>query len=241
VGLGSYYRTVWARASRDTVAFLKSQILVGLVVAVVTALVTGRVSADVGEAFNVRVAVYAAVVAAAAIALVALVWNLVTVPWRLHEEQTMRATTLTGQVSDLEAGPAPKLVFVREACCQRNASLGQVGVANPHSVTVKDARVSITIPALQLDDVPLKWAGKAAGEGFDIHPAPLSRHPHTEYFLSVGDSPGRYFFHPADGPFLPIEAGHYGAELCVKGHNIAATTAKIVFAVTDRSLTLTLM
>jgi hypothetical protein len=90
VGRGSYYRMVWAHAWRDTVTFLKAQILVSLLVAVLTALVTGVVSAGIGEQFNVKVAVYAAVVAAAAIALVALVWNLVTVPWRLHEELAAR-------------------------------------------------------------------------------------------------------------------------------------------------------
>jgi hypothetical protein len=75
LGRRAYYGTVWARASRTTVAFLKSQILVGLAIAVVTAIVTGAVSADVGEAFNVQVAIYAAVVASLAVALFAFAWN----------------------------------------------------------------------------------------------------------------------------------------------------------------------
>jgi hypothetical protein len=94
VGLGSYYRIVWARACRYTVAFLKAQILVGLLLTLVTAAVTGWVSADIGEQFNTKVAFYAAVVAAAVVALFALAWNLVTVPWRLHEEQAARLRTL---------------------------------------------------------------------------------------------------------------------------------------------------
>ena len=86
----AYQGIVWTRAWRDTVAFLKAHVLVGLVIAVVTALVMGRVSADIGEAFNVRVAICAAVAAAVFVAFCVLGWNLMTAPWRLYEEQAAR-------------------------------------------------------------------------------------------------------------------------------------------------------
>jgi hypothetical protein len=90
VGLISYHCTVYARAARDTTAFLKAQVLVGLLIAVATAIVIGWASADVGETFNMRVAIYAAVVAAAAVGFLAFLWNLATAPWRMHEEQAAR-------------------------------------------------------------------------------------------------------------------------------------------------------
>src|SRR5262249_52238577 len=51
---------------------------------------TGVMSADIGEPFNARVAAYAAIVAGAVVALLAFVWNLIAVPWRLHDEQAAR-------------------------------------------------------------------------------------------------------------------------------------------------------
>jgi hypothetical protein len=90
VGIRSYYRTVCARAWRDTLAFLKAHVLVGLAVTLFTAVVTGVVSVDVGETFNARVAIYAAVWASAAITLIVLVWNVVAVPWRMHQELLTR-------------------------------------------------------------------------------------------------------------------------------------------------------
>jgi hypothetical protein len=91
VGLGSYYQKVWARAWRDTVAFLKAHVLVGLAITVFTPVVTGVVSADVGEAFNARVAVYAAIWVAVVVALFVLALNLVVLtPWRLHAELAAR-------------------------------------------------------------------------------------------------------------------------------------------------------
>jgi hypothetical protein len=56
--------------------------------------VTGWVSRDIGEAFNARVAVYAAIVASVAVVLLAFAWNLVASPWRLHEEQAARLRAL---------------------------------------------------------------------------------------------------------------------------------------------------
>jgi hypothetical protein len=90
VGLGSYYLAVWARAWRDTAKFLKAHVLVGLAITVFTAVVTGVVSGG-GEAFNPRVAVYAAIWAAVAVALFVLTLNLaVLTPWRLHAELAAR-------------------------------------------------------------------------------------------------------------------------------------------------------
>jgi hypothetical protein len=66
VKLGSYYRNVWERVWWDWVAFLKAQIVVSLIGAIIGAVVTGWKSAEVGEAFNTRLALSAAVVAARA-------------------------------------------------------------------------------------------------------------------------------------------------------------------------------
>jgi hypothetical protein len=90
VGLGSYYQRVWQRAWRDTVAFSKAQIVFSLVGALIVAGVTYRISADMDEPFNVKVAAYAAILAAMVIAAGNLVWNLFTVPYRLHHELLAR-------------------------------------------------------------------------------------------------------------------------------------------------------
>jgi hypothetical protein len=90
----AYHRAVWSRGWRDTVTFVKAHVLVGLAIAVITALATGWVSADLGEAFNTRVAVYAAVAAAAFVAYCVLWWNLMAAPWRLHEEPAARLREL---------------------------------------------------------------------------------------------------------------------------------------------------
>jgi hypothetical protein len=90
MSLGAYNRAIWSRAWRDTVTFLKAHVVVGLVIAVITAAVTGWVSADIGESFNVRVAIFAAVVTAFAVAYFASVWNSILAPWRIYEEQAAR-------------------------------------------------------------------------------------------------------------------------------------------------------
>jgi hypothetical protein len=66
-------------------------------------------------------------------------------------------------------------------------------------------------------------------EGVDIHQAPLPHHHHTAPFVSVGDNPGQFFFHPAHGGALRLEAGDYAGELVVKGRNVTAATARIRF------------
>src|SRR5262249_51500520 len=86
-GFGYYCRLVSARAWADTVRFLKAQVLFGSLIAVLTAIVTGVVSAEVGEKFNVHIAVYAVIVAGLVVAFGAFLFNLIAAPWRLHEEQ----------------------------------------------------------------------------------------------------------------------------------------------------------
>ena len=77
--------------SVDGAAVLVAGELVGLAITVFTAVVTGVVSADIGEAFNARVAVYAAIWAAVAVALFVLALNLVVLtPWPLDEAQAAR-------------------------------------------------------------------------------------------------------------------------------------------------------
>jgi hypothetical protein len=90
VVLVSYYRTVGARAWRDTAAFLKAQIVFSLLGALIVAVVTYRISADIGEPFNVKVAAYAAILAAMVVALGAFAWNVIAVPWRMHQELLTR-------------------------------------------------------------------------------------------------------------------------------------------------------
>jgi hypothetical protein len=99
----AYYGAVWSRAWRDTVTFVKAHVLGGLVIAVVTAIVTGLASADIGEAFNVRVAIYAAVAAAGIVAFWILGWNLMAAPWRLYEVLNQEKAMLRERLERLHA------------------------------------------------------------------------------------------------------------------------------------------
>jgi hypothetical protein len=141
--------------------------------------------------------------------------------WRAERQ---RAIALSDRVTEVERRLEPRLVFVQQDCCRRYFSLGVVGVENPNLASVEDAKVYITIPALQVDDVLVKWAGMEADEGLDIHPG---GHHHTSYIVSVGDQVGQFFFHFAYGPALSIEPGRYIAQLRVRGRNVPATTARL--------------
>lgn len=90
VGWANYYGTVWSRAWRDTVTFLKAQILFNLLGALIVAGVTYRIGADIGEPFNVKVAAYAAILAAIVVTVGVFAWNLAAAPWRLREEMAAR-------------------------------------------------------------------------------------------------------------------------------------------------------
>jgi hypothetical protein len=90
VGVGSYYRTVCMRAWRDTAAFLKAQILFNLIVALIVAVVTYWISADIGEPFNVKVAAYAAFLAALVVIAGAFLWNVIEAQWRMYQELLVR-------------------------------------------------------------------------------------------------------------------------------------------------------
>jgi hypothetical protein len=132
-------------------------------------------------------------------------------------------------------------IFVMRECCRSNPSLAIIGVANLNPKTVRNALVYIDIAALQITDRVLAWAGQEADEGLDLHQGPISRHHHTFWFASVGDNAGQYFVHTAYGNHQ-VEAGKYVAELCVKGEDTMAATARveIVFA-PSRSLTVRLL
>ena len=82
----SYYRTVLARAWRDTLTFWKAQILFNLVGGLIVAFVTYSTSVGIGEPFNGKVAAYATILAAMVIGASAFVWNVTAVPWRMHRE-----------------------------------------------------------------------------------------------------------------------------------------------------------
>jgi hypothetical protein len=153
--------------------------------------------------------------------------------WVWREERIARVAA--------EARVGPRLEFVIEDCCRRQDSLGLVGVANPTASSVEDARVYLTIPRLQLDDRVLKWAGMDADVGLDIHPGPRARHAHTQAFLIVGNA-DLFWVQTAYGLAEKAEPGNYVGELCVKGHNVVATTAQIEFTFGPaRSLTVRLV
>jgi hypothetical protein len=116
VGPASYYRTVLARGWRDAVALLTRQgIFLGLLITVLTALITGRVGAEVGERFNVGLAVYAAVLAVVAVAVLALIGCLAAAPWRLHRDLEDRARDLERRLREqLERPDVSRLVALRE-------------------------------------------------------------------------------------------------------------------------------
>jgi hypothetical protein len=59
-------------------------------VGILTVAVTWYVSTGVGERFNPRIPVYAAIMATVAVALVAFIMTLAAAPWRLHEAQAAR-------------------------------------------------------------------------------------------------------------------------------------------------------
>lgn len=103
-----------------------------------------------------------------------------------------------------------------------------IGVGNEGSKTVHDASVYVNVPSLGIADKVLKWAAPDQPEKFDIHP---SGHHHTGYFASVGDVGGKFYFQFGYGN-LEVSAGTYVVELCVKGRDVTAATAKmeVVFA-----------
>src|ERR687891_508194 len=79
VGLGSYYRTVLARAWRDTIAFSRNQIIVSLIG---TLMVAGGLywwNADPGATSGA----VATVLAACLIVVATMMWNIIAAPWRV--------------------------------------------------------------------------------------------------------------------------------------------------------------
>jgi hypothetical protein len=87
----AYYTSVCARAWRDTAAFLKSQVVVNVVLGLAIAGVTYHESAGIGEAFNPLLAVYALIAGSALVVLMVFLLNLLLLsPWRLYAEQVAR-------------------------------------------------------------------------------------------------------------------------------------------------------
>jgi hypothetical protein len=107
-------------------------------------------------------------------------------------------------------------------------------VANRTTTTVEDALVYITVPTLQIHDLLIRWAGMSGGETLDVHPG---RHYHTDHFLVAGDNAGQYYLQLVEGQ-RRIEEGSYAGELCVRGRNVPATTAQIVWGFAPRSVAL---
>lgn len=115
MGLRSYYGAVWARAWRDTAMFVKTEVVIGLAVGVVAAIVTGRESAELGEAFNERLAIYALVVGSAVTVIFFLVCHLAAAPWRLYREQAALTETQAARIAEIERRPDVRpLVALRE-------------------------------------------------------------------------------------------------------------------------------
>lgn len=153
--------------------------------------------------------------------------------WR---QERQRANSSAKRVEQLEERMTPRLIFVlRDGCCRRASGILTIGVGNENPRTVEDASVYVAIPRLQVNDRVLPWASpdERPQETLSVH---QGGHHHTGVFASVGDLPGQFFFHFAYG-HVSVEPGEYGVDLCVKGRDVMATTARmeIIFAL-PRSL-----
>ena len=93
-GLIIYYCSVFARAIRDTGRLANRQgVAVSLATAVISAVIGGFTYPEIGERFNVAVAIYLALAGAALVTIVFFLWNLTWAPYRLAQEQSARAVT----------------------------------------------------------------------------------------------------------------------------------------------------
>jgi hypothetical protein len=121
VGLGSYYRILLARAWRDTLVFSRNQIIVSLIGTLLVAGGLYRWNADP----SVTSGAIATVLAAFVIVVVTLLWNIIVVPWRLHEEQAAR-------LREFERRPDVEPLI---ACRERGIQLLNQPVKDEHDLT----------------------------------------------------------------------------------------------------------
>ncbi len=134
---------------------------------------------------------------------------------------------LAERVRAFEEERTPRLEFVLEDCCHPSGLMTAVAVANPSMKTVRKALVYATVPQLGIVDKVLRRAGMERDAPCDIHPAPLAKHHHhTDWLAVVGDQAGKFFLQFAYGN-LPVEAGTYEVELCVKGEDTTPATARL--------------
>jgi hypothetical protein len=163
--LGTYYRNVWARAGRDTVAFLKAQVVMNLVLGLAIAGVTYHESAGIGEPFNPRLAVYALIVGSILVVALALLLNILALsPWHLYAEQASRLREFE---SRLDAGRAHRgaLRAEIEICKERAEGFSGAGVRAP-SYRLPTARYEQSFQALLENGVLSEPGAKALMEFF---------------------------------------------------------------------------
>src|SRR5260370_25387890 len=86
-----------------------------------------------------------------------------------------------------------RLRFAVDDCC-RSAMAVRLGVSNPSAQTVHDVRVYVDVlrAGAPVEDRVLQWAGDVF-PALDIHPAPITRHHHTQWVASVGDNDGEFW------------------------------------------------
>jgi hypothetical protein len=143
-----------------------------------------------------------------------------------HAEMNDAKLELEATIKTLRKQLEPGLVFVDEVCCRPRPEVLLLGVGNPNSRTVHDAHVYATVLEIaNANDKVLQWNGMGF-QSLDIHHAPLPHHHHTDVFASVGDRDGQFFLHFAHG-HVPVEAGSYTVDLCVRGKDAMAATARL--------------
>jgi len=101
VSLAEWLRLVFSRAYADTHAQANRQgIAAALAIGVITALITGWAASGVGEHFNIQIALFSAIAAPIAVAILFYIGNLLLAPYRAyadvyrHLQAALRSTNL---------------------------------------------------------------------------------------------------------------------------------------------------
>ena len=157
--------------------------------------------------------------------------------WR-HER--MRANRADDRVEALEVKLRPGLVFAMGDCCINiNEGSVRIGVQNPSPISVREARVYMTVPTLGIQGIILSWSSaKEAGEPIDVHHGP---HFHTGQIAGVYTDPGGFWIW-SGRDCRQVDAGLYPITLVAKGADIhyAEARTEVVFTA-PRSVTARLL
>ena len=140
--------------------------------------------------------------------------------WR-HER--MRANRSDDRVEALEVKLRPGLVFAMGDCCINEGSV-RIGVQNPSPISVRAARVYMTIPTLGIQGIILSWSSaKEDGEPIDVHHGP---HFHTGLIAGVYTDPGGFWIW-SGRDYRQVDAGLYSIALVAKGADIHCAEARM--------------